>query len=90
MTKNVDKLKNQPQNLKEMYATYTFTILFRDMEHFKRIISYLNKTVGRGKESWTMEGRIQRHLRRGISIKRKVFIFKKDFDESIALYLTLL
>lgn len=90
MTKSVDNSKVQPQNLKELCATYTFSILFRDMEHFKRVISYLNKMVGRGTESWTIEGKIQRHLRRGISIKRKIYIFKKDFDESIAIYLTLL
>lgn len=81
---------NLPVNLKEINATFTFSIVFRDMEHFKRVISYLNSNVGRGKNLWTTDGRIQRFLRRGLSIKRNIYIFKKDFDESIAVYISLL
>ena len=72
---------------KELIA---FNLEFRDKEHFNSIIKYMNANVGSGKESWTIEGRVLKFLKRNKTVTRRVVIYKGDFDDSIALYLTLI
>lgn len=67
-----------------------FNITFRDVEHFNNIVKWLNANVGHGKDNWTMNGRILRHLKRGKEITRAVIIHNKEFDIEGSLYLTLI
>lgn len=80
-------------NLKEQNATHTFTINFRDTEHFYKVVNWLNANVGKGKDKWTIEGRVKRLLsgnRTGSVVSKKVYIFTSDFDPQSSLYLNLL
>lgn len=67
-----------------------FAINFRDKEHFNTIVKWLNTNVGHGKDNWTMDGRILRHLKQGKPIVRNVIIRNPDVAEECSLYLTLL
>ena len=78
------------QHLKETNASHTFRVTIRDRQHFYKIVNWLNENVGRGKDNWTMEGRVLRTLKGGKSASPKVYIFREDFDTSSSLYLTLL
>lgn len=80
----------QPVNLKQQNAKHSFNITIRDREHFYKIVTWLNKIVGRGEDKWTMEGRALKSLKMGKSITRKVYVFQEDFDASSALYLSIL
>ena len=80
-------------NLKEQNAKHTFTINFRDTEHFYKVVNWLNANVGKGKDMWTIEGRVKRLLtgnRAGVTVSKKVYIFTNDFDPQSSLYLNLL
>lgn len=72
------------------FEPQVFNITFRDKAHFNEIVKWLNHNIGHGKENWTMDGRILKHLKRGKEVTRKVIIHNKDFDPSGALYLTLI
>jgi len=82
--------KDTPVNLKEQDAAHTFKVTIRDREHFYKIINWLNTNVGKGKDRWTSEGRILKHLKSGKPITRSIYIFRQDFDPQSALYLNLL
>lgn len=92
MNRTVNKTAAPTVNLKEQNATHTFTINFRDTEHFYKVINWLNANVGKGKDKWTIEGRVKRLLvnNRGLAVAKKVYIFTKDFDPQSSLYLNLL
>lgn len=89
MPKNV-KIINQSDNLKERNAIHTFQITVRDIEHFYKLVNWLNINVGRGEDQWTMRGKILKSLKRGIPVNTKIYIFKEDFDVAASLYLSLL
>lgn len=82
--------KEAPVNLKEQNAAHTFRVTIRDREHFYKIVNWLNTNVGKGESMWTMEGRVLKTLKQGKTVSPKIYIFKKDFDESSSLYLSLL
>ncbi len=82
--------KDEPVNLKEKNAVYTFRVTIRDRDHFVKLINWLNTNVGKGKDKWTMEGRVLKTLKQGKTISPKIYIFRPDFDESSSLYLSLL
>lgn len=77
-------------NLKEQNAAHTFRVTVRDREHFYKIVNWLNANVGKGKEQWTMEGRVLKLLKLGKPVTKAVYIFRQDFDPQSALYLNLL
>ena len=77
-------------NLKEQNASHTFKVTIRDRDHFYKIVNWLNANVGKGEDKWTMEGRVLKNLKMGKTVSPKVYIFKQDFDESSAIYLSLL
>lgn len=77
-------------NLKEKNAVHTFRVTIRDREHFYKLVNWLNTNVGRGTDKWTFEGRVLKTLKQGKSVNPIVYIFKEGFDESAAMYLTLL
>jgi len=84
-------LKNiPPVNLKEQTAKYSFRVTIRDPSHFYKIVNWLNAHVGKGTEKWTMEGHALRVLKEGKTVSRKIYIYIDNFDESSALYLSLL
>ena len=82
--------KEQPVNLKEQNATHIFRVNIRDTAHFYKIVNWLNTNVGKGKEKWTMEGRVLKSLKGGKPVSPKVYIFIPNFDEQASLYLSLL
>jgi hypothetical protein len=78
------------KNLKEQNAAHSFRVVVRDRDHFYKIVNWLNENVGKGSKNWTMEGRPLKVLKQGKVPQPMVYIFKDDFDESSALYLSLL
>lgn len=82
--------KEPPVNLKEKNAAHTFRVVIRDRDHFYKLVSWLNDNVGKGKENWTMEGRVLKNLKAGKPVSPAVYIFKPEFDPSSSLYLSLL
>lgn len=90
VTKSTSPSKDLPVNLKEKNANHIFRVTIRDQSHFYRLIKWLNENVGKGADKWTMEGRVLKSLRQGKPVSPKVYIFKEDFDESNASYLSLL
>ena len=68
----------------------SFSVTFRDKAHFDRVVKWLNNNVGPGKDNWTLEGKVLTHLRKRKQISRKVKIFNKEFDETSAVYLSLI
>lgn len=84
-------MKNiSPVNLKEQTAKYSFRITIRDRKHFYKIVNWLNESLGKGTDKWTMEGRALKLLKEGKSVSRKIYVYTENFDESAALYLSLL
>ena len=79
-----------PVNLKEQSAKYTFRVTIRDTKHFYKIVNWLNTALGKGTDKWTMEGRALKILKEGKSVSRRIYIYSDDFEESSALYLSLL
>jgi hypothetical protein len=85
------KSLGQPNpNLKEQNAKYSFSVVLRDPTHFYKVVNWLNKNVGKGNSSWTMEGRPLYRMKNGETPNIRVYIFKDNFDESSALFLSLL
>ncbi len=84
-----EKPKVMPINLKEQKAVHTFRVVIRDVPHFYRLVAWLNDNVGKGADKWTMEGRILKRLKNG-PVNPAVYIFRPDFDEASALYLSLI
>jgi hypothetical protein len=82
--------KEQPVNLKEKNAEHTFRVTIRDRDHFYKLVNWLNTNVGKGTSCWTMEGRVLKTLKQGKPVSPKIYVFKKEFDPSSALYLSLL
>lgn len=71
--------------------THTFDITLRDVDHFYKVVKWLNKHVGMGKSHWQMRyGKILRHLKEGKTVNQTVLIYVDSFDTTSALYLTLL
>lgn len=87
---NQNTLINRPVNLKEQNATFSFQITIRDTVHFYKVVNWLNANVGKGKNKWTMGGRVLKSLRVGKTVTPTIYIFQQDFDESASLYLSLL
>jgi len=79
-----------PENMKEKNAAHSFRVSIRDRDQFYKIVNWLNSNVGKGQDQWTMEGRVLKSLKAGKPVNPKVYIFKEDFDESAALYLSLI
>lgn len=77
-------------NRREQTATHTFSVTMRDRDHFYKVVSWLNKNVGKGSQYWTMGGSILRHIKAGRTVTTTVYIFTEDFPEDSALYLSLL
>jgi hypothetical protein len=69
---------------------YTFSITFRDTEHFYRVVAWLNHNIGHGKQNWTMDGRVLRKIKRRGECTTVVVIKSKNFNDSDALYLSLI
>lgn len=90
MPKKKSDAKEAPVNLKEKNAHHSFRVTIRDHEHFYKLVNWLNDNVGKGKDKWTMEGRVLRSLNSGKTVSPKIYIFREDFDESSSLYLSLL
>lgn len=90
ITKSTSPSKDQPVNLKEKNADHIFRVTIRDEQHFYRLIKWLNENVGKGSDKWTMEGRVLKSLRQNKTVSPKIYIFKEEFDESNASYLSLL
>lgn len=69
-----------------------FRVTFRDLEHFHKVIKWLNKHVGKGAKNWTIPKKIRRALEQeGKPVTKNVHVFKKDFDgEETAMYLNLI
>lgn len=85
------KTKNEELvNLKEKNAIHTFRVIIRDREHFYRLVNWLNQNVGKGEDQWTMEGRVLKTLKTGKTVSPNIYIYKEEFDQSSALYLSLL
>jgi hypothetical protein len=82
--------KKENINIKSINANFKFNVLLRDVEHFNKIILYLNEHVGRGVNNWTIGGRVLRILRRGVSVERTFYIFNQEVDESLAVFIKLL
>lgn len=80
----------QPVNLKEQNARHTFTLNFRDTEHFYKVVNWMNLHVGKGSDKWTTQGRVKKHLMSGKSYSTKVYVFVDQFDESSILFLSLI
>lgn len=85
-----DKTVKPPINYKEMNAHYSFRVAIRDVEHFYKLVKWLNENVGKGTSYWTMEGKVLKKIKSGNRPSVKIYIFKEDFDESSSLYLSLL
>lgn len=73
----------------ELEPLFSFDITFRSPEHFREMIKWLNENVGRGKENWTLNGRVLRHLKQSKQITRKVLIYNESFDPDVASWLAL-
>jgi len=76
--------------MKEKNASHTFRVTIRDQPHFYKIVNWLNTNVGKGEDKWTMEGRVLRILKQGKTVSPNIYIYRVDFEESNALYLSLL
>ena len=79
-----------PVNLKEQNAAHSFRLTIRDREHFYRVVKWMNENVGKGADKWTVEGRVLKSLKQGKSVDRKIYVYRQDFDESSALFLSLI
>ena len=76
-----------------MAENKSMKISFRDKEHFYKIVHWLNGNVGKGKNNWTIHGKVLKHLRHSGSkvIARNVIIHKDGIDlDETQLYLTLI
>ena len=69
-----------------------FKVTFRNVEHFYKVVTWLNKNVGRGKDNWTIPGRVKRSLERNRKpVIKNIHVFKEGFDaQETAMYLNLL
>jgi hypothetical protein len=83
-------LKQTLPNLKEEQAKFSFRVSIRNTEHFYKIVNWLNKNVGKGRDNWTMEGRVLRILKSGRPASPKIYIFTENYDPQTSLYLSLL
>jgi hypothetical protein len=91
MTKQkAPKEKVDPVNLKEQNARHTFTLTFRDLPHFYRVINWMNSQVGKGEDKWTVKGRVKKVLVQQKTVTTKVYVFIDGFDPSNALFLSLI
>ena len=68
----------------------TFDIDFRDEKHFYDVVRWMETNVGHGKDKWTIDGRVLKHLKKGLTIVRTVRVFDPTFDKSNSLYLALI
>lgn len=68
----------------------SFSVTFRDKLHFAKVVKWLNNNVGHGKTNWTITGKVLSKMRNGQQVTRTVVVFNKEFDESSALYLSLI
>ena len=90
MTKQkAPKEKVQPVNKKEQDARHTFTLTFRDRDHFYKVVNWMNAHVGKGQDKWTTQGRPLRTIKTGKAMTTKVYVFVDNFDPSSTLYLSL-
>ena len=89
MSKKDQDKKTNP-NLKEQNAKYSCRVVLRDRDHFYKVTNWLNQNVGKGSSYWTMEGSPLSRISKGETPDIKVYIFKDNFDESSALFLSLL
>ncbi len=79
-----------PVNLKEQNACHTFTLTFRDREHFYRVVKWMNDAAGKGKDKWTTQGRVLKPLTStGKPVTTKIYVFVESFDPQSSLYLSL-
>ena len=67
-----------------------FKIEFRDVVHFYKVITWLNKNVGHGAKRWTMDGRVLKYLKDGQPKLVNLRVFDKEFEEENALFLCLI
>ncbi len=79
-----------PVNLKEQNAAHSFRLTIRDREHFYRVVKWMNENVGKGSDKWTVEGRVLKSLKQGKAVDRKIYVYREDFDEGSALFLSLI
>jgi hypothetical protein len=89
MTKATSK-STPPVNLKEQNAAHSFRLTIRDREHFYRVVKWMNENVGKGSDKWTVEGRVLKSLKQGKAVDRKIYVYRQDFDEGSALFLSLI
>ena len=73
-----------------MTEPVTFNIEFRDEQHFYGVVKWMENNVGHGKDKWTIEGRVLKHLKKGQAIVRTVKVFDPTFDKENSLYLALI
>lgn len=91
MTRFVEKSNGPTENFKEKNASHIFNMTFRNIDHFYKVVNWLNTNVGKGKDKWTIEGRVLRQLKQSTNpVTRKVYIYVKDFDSQSSLYLNLI
>lgn len=81
--------KVMPINLKAQNSAYTFRLVIRDLEHFYKLVTWLNENVGKGSDKWTMEGKVLKRLKLG-TVSPNIYIFRQDFDPASILYLSLI
>lgn len=62
----------------------------RDLDHFYRIVRWLNSNIGRGQSNWTMRGRARRSILRGDRNLTILINSDINIEESCGLYLSLI
>lgn len=76
--------------MKALNSKHQFRVPIRDREHFFRIINWMNSNVGKGREFWSIEGKVMKHLDRNKTVVKTIYVYVDDFDETISTYLNLL
>lgn len=72
-------------------TTHSMQITFRDLEHFHKVIKWMNSNVGFSSKVWTITGSVKKKLERGKPVKKTVNVFVEDFDpETSSLFLNLM
>lgn len=70
---------------------HSFRIKFRDVKHFYVVVNWLNSTIGRGREKWTMSGRkTLARLQKGETPVVAVYIYTDNFSDADATALSLM
>lgn len=62
------------------HAVMSYGLQFTSLESFYELVRWLNENVGYGRDNWTMDGKVVKHLRKGRPVRVTLYIINPVCD----------